>query len=98
MLVIQCPKGWELLQKLNSGVCSSVESTIIVNSYSSLLHAGRGRFTFLTSRSGLVAPGRPPCWGPFDLLVFKSCMSEIFMIVTVHVFEFGQSLNGSGSF
>jgi len=37
--------------------------------------------------------------GPFELSTFKSCMSEVFMIVMVLVLVlgFGQSLNGSGS-
>ena len=36
---------------------------------------------------------------PFELSAFKSCMFEIFMIVTVLVLvpKFGQGLNGFGS-
>jgi len=44
---------------------AEAESIIIVNSHSSLFHAGRGWFTFLTSRSSLIAPNRPTHGDPF---------------------------------
>jgi len=96
VLVIQCPKGWEPLQKLDSGgVFCIIQSKskvlsllILIRLYfmsvavgSLFLLQGAVQFPLV---SQLVR-------GPFELSAFKSYMSEIFIIVTVLVLvlEFG---------
>ena len=87
MLVIHCLKGWEPLRKLDSGgIFYILESKAKVLSLLILV------CLYFMPVSHLIR-------APFELSAFKSCMSEIFMIVIVLILvsEFGQSLNGSRS-